>query len=491
MADRRGNAAKRLDAMPAPPWARWRTQDRGERCIRFITSYCRPGKGHGAGELLRLAPFQEAFIGDVYAPGVRAGAMSVARGNGKSTVEAAISLHALFDADPEGGSPQVPLIATRLHQIERAVYDVALAMIENEPELRERALIYSGIGTRRIRTPHNGGELFPVSRDLAGLQGLDPSFACVDELGFMPLESWNALLLASGKRPRSLVVGIGTPGIDRDNAMWALREMAEPPPGFVFTEIAAPEGCSLEDEDAWREANPALDAGFMSIDALRTAVKMSTEEDFRRYRLGQWVEGTGSWLGQDALVLWRSLTDDYEMVDAARTWVGVDVGLKRDSTAVAWCQHRPDDRIHVEVRIWEPRPDGSLETATVMQFLRDLALTFDVRTVSYDPRLFEVAGQQLLDEGLPMEEVPQSVERMTGVVGAAYEAIRRREVTHADDRLFERHVLAAVTRPNERGFTISKGKSRDKIDAAIAMCLALHPALLREPEEPQLFVAWG
>jgi phage terminase large subunit-like protein len=313
----------------------------------------------------------------------------------------------------------------------------------------------------------------------------------VDELGFMPLESWNALLLASGKRPRSLVVGIGTPGIDRDNAMWALREMAEPPPGFVFWEIAAPEGCAIDDEDAWREANPALGGGFMSIDALRTAVKMSTEEDFRRYRLGQWVEGTGSWLGHDALVLWRSHVDDFDMVDATCTWVGVDVGLKRDSTAVAWCQRRPDGRTHVEVRIWDPRPDGSLETAMVMQFLRDLALTFDVRTVAFDPRLFEVAGAQLLDEGLPMEEVPQSVERMTGIVGAAYEAIRRREVTHPDDRRFERHVLAAVTRPNERGFTISKGKSRDKIDAAIAMCLALHPALLPEEVPVQPFAVWA
>ena len=39
-------------------------------------------------------------------------------------------------------------------------------------------------------------------------------------------------------------------------------------------------------------------------------------------------------------------------------------------------------------------------------------------------------------------------------------------------------MLNAVTRPNERGFTISKGKSRDKIDAAITMCLAVHGALV-------------
>src|SRR5215207_4905082 len=172
MSDRRGNAAKRLQEMPEPPWAAWEKSDRAERCIRFISEFCRPGKGHGAGELLRLAPFQEAFIRDAYGARMRSAAMSVARGNGKSSLQAAMSVHALFDAYGAGGAPQVPLIATRLHQIERAVYDVCLSMIANEPELWERALIFSGIGTRRIRTPHNGGELFPVSRHLAGLQGL-------------------------------------------------------------------------------------------------------------------------------------------------------------------------------------------------------------------------------------------------------------------------------------------------------------------------------
>jgi phage terminase large subunit-like protein len=170
------------------------------------------------------------------------------------------------------------------------------------------------------------------------------------------------------------------------------------------------------------------------------------------------------------------------MVDRAPTWVGVDVGLKRDSTAVAWTQRRPDGRAHVAVRIWQPRRDGSLETSDVMAFLRQLALTFDVKEIAYDPRLFEVAGAQLEDEGLPMAETPRSPERMTPIVGAAYDAIRRKEMTHDDDREFERHVLAAVTRPNERGFTISKARSRDKIDAAIAMCLALHAIEL--PPEP-------
>ena len=460
MTDRRGNAAKRLPSLPAPPWESWPETDRVARCIRFVVTYCRPGKGHGAGELLQLAPFQEAFIGDVYSEGVRAAGLSIARANGKSTLLGAVALHALFDAPVEGGSPQIPVIATRLHQIERATYDVCIAMIVAEPELEGRALIFSGLGNRKIVCPHNGGEMFPVSKDLAGLQGLDPSLAVVDELEFMPIESWNAVILASGKRPSSVVVGIGTPGIDRDNAMFMLRELSSSgacPPGFAFTEIAADEGCALDDEDQWRRANPALDAGFASIDAPRTTLAMSTVEDFKRFRLGLWVEGVGSWLGEDALVLWRSLLEPHEMTDAAATWVGVDVGLKRDTSAVAWAQRRPDGRVHVAVRIWRPSGDGSLETSQIMAFLRELAITYDLQAVAYDPRSFEVVGPQLLDEGLPMVETPQSVETMTPIVGGVYEAIRRKELTHDDDRLFERHVLNAQTRANERGFTLEQG----------------------------------
>jgi phage terminase large subunit-like protein len=421
--------------MPPPPWASWVQTDRAERAIRFISSYCRLPKGHGAGQLMRLASFQVEFIRAIYSPGARVAVESIPRGNGKSSLGAALCLHATFDADPSGGAPQVPCIATRLLQVERSVFGVAVAMLHAEAELDNRANVFSGIGTRRIEVPANGGTMFPLSKDLAGLQGLDPSFALIDEVGFLPPESFDALVLASGKRPRSVVVGIGTPGIDVENALHAIRATVavERPPGFVYREIAAPEGCALEDEDAWRAANPAIEAGFASIDALRTAVRATPEEDFRRYRLGQWVAGGNCWLGADAAVLWRSLTEDYEMADGTLTWCGVDVGLKRDSTAVCWVQHRDDGRLHASARVWDPRRDGALETSDVMAFLRELALTYDLRQVSFDPRLFELAGAQLLDEGLPMVEVPQSVERMTPIVGAAFEAIRRQELTHTPD----------------------------------------------------------
>lgn len=477
------NSLKRLDNQTPGPWERWRTKSRPARAIRFIESFCPPPKGFGAGEPLRLAPFQKERLEEWLEDGVNSAAMSVARGNGKSTFLAAVGVWAVFDPDAAGGAPQVPVVATTLMQAVRSVYGVALSMITASDELRGRSIIYQSIGNQKVVVPSTGGEMFAVSNDVDGLQGLDPSLAICDEIGFMPIESWDALLLASGKRPRSLVVGIGTPGFDRANALWHLRQRVrsgDALPGFRFTEYAADEGCSLRDEAQWAKANPALSAGYQNIDALRTAVALSPEGHFRIFRLGQYVDGVESWLGVDGGKLWDDLEAPAELEHGSPAWLGVDVGLKRDSTAVAVVQRR-GDRWHVKVRLWVPTSDEAVDVTDVMEHIRRLAAQVDVQGVSYDPRFFDVAAKMLEDEGYPLIEVPQSLERMTPAIGSTFELIKRGELTHDGDPAVTTQVLNAVARFNERGFTLAKGKSRGRIDAAVAIALAVDLAIRQEP----------
>jgi len=489
---RLGNASKRLQDTSPGPWIAWRTRSRAARAIRFIETYCIPPKGYGAGKRLRLAQFQKEWLEEAYADAVNSAGMLVPRGNGKSTFLGAVATHATFDPD-ESGAPQVPIVATTLQQANRATYGVALAMINTMPELQSRSVIYSGVGYMKVSVPFTGGEMFPISNDPDGLQGLDPSLAVCDELGFMPIESWDSLLLASGKRPRSLVVGIGTPGFDRDNALWHLRHQVREGsvlPGFRFTEFSAPEGCDIRDEDEWRAANPALGEGYMNLDALRTAVALSPEAHFRIFRLGQWVDGAESWLGPDGRKLWDDLTDPYEFVLGAETWVGIDVGLKRDSTAVVTMQRRPDGRLHAKCRLWVPSASEPVDVTDVMHYLRQLDAAYDLAEVSYDPRFFDVPAKMLEDEGLTMIEVPQSVEYMTPAVGSAFEMIKRGELSHDGDPAFAMHVLDAVPRFNERGFTLAKGKSKGRIDAAVALCLA-SDRVLRSRAAPPAPEPWA
>ena len=356
-----GNAAKRVETTTPGPWKAWRTKSRAARCIRFIETYCVPPKGYGAGQPLRLARFQRAWLEEVLSGEVTSAGMLVPRGNGKSTLLAAVSLWALFD-DDVSGAPQVPVVAVTLNQAVRSVFGVAQAMRDRCEPMAARSLVFSGTGTQRIVVPPTNGELFPVASDPDGLQGLDPSLAVVDELGFMPVDAWDSLLLAGGKRPASLVVGIGTPGFDRDNALWHLEHRmleGRQPRGFSLTIYRAEEGCRIDDEAQWRRANPALDEGFMNIDALRTAVDLSAEAHFRIFRLGLWVEGVQCWLGDDAARIWSGLADPWPLAPKAPTWLGIDVGLKRDSSAVVAVQRRPDGRRHATARIWTPtRMDG-------------------------------------------------------------------------------------------------------------------------------------
>jgi phage terminase large subunit-like protein len=490
------NAAKRVADTSAGPWktepAWLKIHGRAARAIRFMETYCRPAKGSGHGQPLKLAPFQKAFLRRALANGVDIAILATPRGNGKSSLGGALAVWALFD-DDETGAPQVPIVAMTLAQAIRSCYGVAVAMIKAEPELLRRALIYTGIGTSRIVVPATGGEMFPISNDPDGLQGLDPSLAIVDEIGFQPIESWDSLKMGAGKRARSLIVGVGTPGFDRDNALFHVRKAVKEGaklPGLVFREFAAPAGCSITDPKVWRRANPAIAAGFLRESALQTDLSITPEGHFRVFRLGEWYDGVDSWLGPNGRAIWDALAQPWDFVAGAPTWIGVDVGIKRDSTAIVAVQRDDKSVLHAMCRLWVPTADEPVDVTDVMEHIRELSRAYDVQAVSYDPRFFDVPAKMLSDEGLPLVEIPQSVERMTGVLGSLLELIKRGEIHHDGDAGLATHVLNAVARFNERGFTLQKSKSRGRIDGAIALGLAVDRAL-REAPIQEAFAAWA
>jgi phage terminase large subunit-like protein len=473
------NRAKRAERSDKGPWKSWpRKLSRWGRAIKFIESYAVIPKGVGSGKPMVLASWQKEHLEEVLADGITAAITSFPRGNGKSSLGAATAIWAVFDED-ETGQPQVPIIATTVGQAIRSVYGVADRMVIKSPELQSRSIRFTGTGTTKIVCPWNGGELFPMANTVDGLQGLDPSLGIFDEIGFQPLESWDSLQLATGKRKRSLIWGMGTPGLTRTNALWLIRAaVAERgmPPGFVYREFAAEANCALDDREQWRLANPAIGAGFLQETALETALKLSPEAQFRVFRLGQWVEGLDSWLGDDGRAIWRALEDPYELVEGGASWIGVDVGLKRDSTAVCIVQRREDGRLHAKVRLWLPTKDEPVDVTDVMGHIRVLTKTFKVGAVAFDARFFDVPAKMLYDEGIAMVEVPQSPERMTPIIGGLYERIKSGSLSHDHDSGFETQVLNAVPRLQERGFTLAKAKSRGRIDACIALALAVDRA---------------
>jgi phage terminase large subunit-like protein len=442
----------------------------GARAVAFCERFLTVPKGTGAKRRLRLRDWQRDIVRGLFDdPRPRHGLVAVPRGNGKSTLAAALGLYGLFADGVEGA--QVLCVASDQRQAE-IVFRAARRMVELDDRLEERCQIFRD----RLYVPHTDSLLVPLPAEHGALQGYDPSLAIVDELHVVTDEVYEAMSAAAGKRDRSLVLAISTASGDTDGIMWRLVEQGRSggDPAFCFREYAAPVGCDLDDEDAWTVANPALD-DFLHRDALRSNLKTLREASFRRYRLGQWVQDDAAWLPDGA---WAACNDATGTVpDGAEVVLGFDGSFNQDCTAIVAVT--VDDRPHVEVvACWE-RPadalgDWQVPILDVEEELRAACRRWQVRELACDPFRWARTFQILEGEGLPVVEFPQSPARMTPATQRFYEAVVNGTLTHSGDARLARHVANVRVRDTPRGQRLAK-EHRDstrRIDLAISTVMA-------------------
>lgn len=446
----------------------------GARCIAFIERFVVTTTGKGALKPMRLMRWQKAIVRALFdRPRPRQGLVSIARGNGKSTLAAAVALYGLF-ADPDvEGSASVLCMASTERQA-RIVFNTARRMIELNPALLEQVQIFQD----RVLVPETDSVMEPLPAIADALQGYNPTLAIVDELHVTPSDVWAAMLLAGGKRKQSLVLAISTPAGDQTGAMWELVQLGRQgaDPSLFFREFAAPEGCELDDEAAWLEANPAMGpGGFLHLHGLRDSLGKTTEANFRRYRLGQWAQHDDAWMPKP---LWDSCLDtDRELQPGEKVVLGFDGSSTGDSTALVAVT--VEECPHAEViGLWE-RPEGArddwrVSEPAVENEIRRAFHRFEVVELTADVWLWKGMLERLDAEGFPVTEFPQSATRMAPATGKLFDAVAGQRLTHAGDPRLTRHVLNAVAKTEARGVRLVKEhkKSPRKIDAAVALVMA-------------------
>jgi phage terminase large subunit-like protein len=453
----------------------------GSRAIAFIERYVRVPKGEGARTRLKLRPWQRAIVHGLFdEPRPRQALVSIPRGNGKTTMAAALGIFGLLGDGVEGA--QVVCVASDERQA-GILLRTARRMVELDADLAARVQTFKD----HLEVPHTGSTLFALPADPGALQGWDPSLCVVDELHVVREDVFEAMSLAAGKRDRSLLLAISTPAQDSSSVMWRLVEHGRSgeDPSFYFTEFAAPVGCALDDEDAWAEGNPALH-DFLSVDAMRAVLKTSREASFRRYRLGQWVQADDAWLPAAA---WQSCADPGRGIpDGADVVVAFDGSYSGDTTA-AVVVVLVDPKPHVEVlALWEPaeQPDKRVPVLQVEETLRRACQQFRVRALACDPFRWSRSMEILESEGLPVMAYPQVPVRMTPATTRFGEAVMNGTLSHSADPRLTAHIANAVIREDGRGARLAKETkwSKRRIDLAVAAVMALDVAATIEPAEP-------
>jgi phage terminase large subunit-like protein len=262
-------------------------------------------------------------------------------------------------------------------------------------------------------------------------------------------------------------------------------------PKFLFDWREAPKDLDLTVAADREKAVRAASAAAGILWSVKSRVRAWNDVDMPhhewiRYYANRWTDvAEDSWLVDDPTA-WDECLNAVKIPKRAEIVVAVDMALKRDSVAVGWFWRRKRDSLVVaRGRIWEP-DSRKIDHLDVMAHIRSLADDYTITEVTYDPRFFEVPARILEDEGFNMVEFPQSPERMAPACGLALEKIRARMIAHDGDPDQALQVKAAAKRLGERGFTLSKGKSKRHIDFAIALAIGVYRLFAPDDDEDEL-----
>ena len=447
------------------------------------------------GQPFRLPDWQQSFIRDAMAPGVREAGLCVARKNGKTGLVAAIVLAHLAGPWSRGDWRGLctSMTADLALQLRHAVTTTA--------EL-------SGVQVTLVKSPRpgsiiglNGATVQFLAADKGTGHAHGADLAIVDEGGLMGESQrglWNAMLSStSGRDGRLMVISILG-----DGPMMSELRAREGEPGVCWHGYCSGMTDDPTDPDVWEASNPGLVDGIKSRDYMRDMARRAVANPadmaaFRAYDLN-------APQNPDRVLLvsmeqWNAVKELQVPDRRGPCVVGLDLGGSASMTAAAayWPQ------------------TGRLEVAAALPGvppLRERALADGVGT-RYE-RMVD-RGELQVFEGVRVTPVRPFLERFLAgldpvcVVADRYRqseaqdvyaalGLRARQVwrglgwadASADVRAFQRAVIDRRLRPGDSlvlesaiaesalaldpagNAKLDKGRSRGRIDAASAAVLA-------------------
>lgn len=405
-------------------------------------------------------------------------------------------------------SPNIPIAAASFEQADLLFSAVATMCggRDQKDEMSPLVGFFEVYDTEIKFADNRPGKIFRVAAVAGTNEGGLPTLFVCDELhewgetGSRKARVKTVIGKSTRKRrtPRGCgrQISLSTAGFDKDHSLLGelyklgqkvLRNPALSP-RFLVDWRESPEGLKYENREdrikAVRAASAAADVLWSVEDRVDAWGKPDMPaHEWIRYYGNRWVDvAEDSWL-KDHPGAWAKCEGDWITSDANPWCLAVDMALKHDSVAVDRIEKLPDGRVAVTSKIWRA-VNGRIDHVEVWDYIKREARGTGFRGVVYDPRFFELPARMLEDEGILAVEFPQSPERMVPACGLTFQLIVGQQIVQDGDPDFAAHVNGAAKRPGERGFSLTKGKSKGHIDGAIAMCMGvsvLHEAPVSKP----------
>lgn len=474
----------------------------------------------------------------------RCGYVSVARKQGKTELMAAIGLVFLMvpgEAEPGG---EVYAAATTRDQAS-ICWRAAASMVRKSPSLRREVGVFDSRHTLAHRESESSFRT--VASDSDTLDGLNPLCGIVDEYHAHPNSAvYDVIESGMGARREPLMLVPTTAGGKRAGACWDLETdavkilegigEAEGSGDDLFAFIARlDDGDDWSNEAVWPKANPNLGVSSF-IDKLRVGARVAKRRptalpEFLRKHMNLWTEADHAWLpmpewdacGQDAtgkpvpiLAGLERLRDDDQLA-GRRCVIGLDLSAVADYTAgVAvfppdagsdvyaalakfWIpadtlvERSHSDRVPVmqwvEQGLVEATAGPVVDQDAIINWVVSMGDRYQVAEVAMDPHNATALQSKLMALGFTVVSMRQGWVTMSPAIKATERLVRTRKLQHGGNPVLRWMASNVhVARDPNDNLSLNKGRSGDRIDGIVSLCMGVARAeVLAAPAPAQSY----
>jgi phage terminase large subunit-like protein len=506
--------------------ARGLTFDAGAatEAIEFFCEFLR----HADGRPFVLAPFQAFLVGQLF--GWKAGGarrfrhlyLETAKGGGKSPLAAGLALCTLF-LDAEAGAEIYCAAVTR--EQAGVQFKDCVRMAQASPDLARQL----DITEHNIAMPSTGSFIRPVSSEARALDGKRVATALIDELMEHPnADVYDKMRAGTKTRRQPLIVVTTNAGYDKHSVAWRLHHYSvQVLEGVQQNDtwcafIAALDPCAAcraagheqpaedclacdqwTDERVWGKANPLLDL-VLPRQYLREQVEEalampSKRAVVQRLNFSLWTSASVRWLPVDAWAACGAPVNAAALT-GRRCIAGLDLSETRDLSALVllfpdeaggydvlphfFCPEEDirqrAQRDHVPYDEWaaagwlEVTPGNVIDFARIRARVLALGRTYQLEEVCYDPWRARQLAAQLTEDGVPMIEMPQTLNHISPAARELERLLLSRQLRHGHHPILSWCAANVVIETDSNGnIRPSKRKSTERIDGISALVTAL------------------
>jgi phage terminase large subunit-like protein len=493
---------------------------RGEAAVKALRALRHP-KSTLPEKAFQLDPPFERIVRRIYGPRdayggrlVRSVYLQVGKGSRKTSLAAALAL--LHTFGPERVPHGQNFVAAADRSQARIAFEEADSIVAENPGLAKGARPVDS-KNRLIHVP-TGSRFEAVSSDGKKKHGFTPNFVLVDELwAHAKTELWHALRTGVTKVAGSLLVVATTAGRGNESPDYAVYDYAKKvqsgaivDPTFVPIVFEADREAAWDDEAVWHAVLPGLRYGYPDLPSLRQLAKEARERPgdraaFCQFYLGIRQDNSLSPFADMAVFDRGKTAIDHDKLAGRSCWVAVDMATTTDLAAVVAAFPDGDDFIvlahgfvpgdNIQARADRDRvsypqwrdegwitatPGNVIDYRAVESHIRDLCDRFDVREIAFDPAYAQPVMGPLNDDGFPVVTMRQGWVTQAPALNVLERAIVGEHFKWESPALRWCFENVAIHTDSAGNRTMHKGKSRDRIDLAVASWMAVARAAAGE-----------